>query len=117
MRRLILVLIFIFAVSTQIYAGGIIPDGTYILNDGNMQMTVNIKMMPDGRYMVEGEGKNKEGKTCMLMGSAKIEDGKFLLDYCPMSVTYSNNKLEIKDTEPCAICDTGAYVSGTYEKQ
>lgn len=117
MKKIALISVMFLAISGLCFAEERIPDGTYVLNDGNMYMTIDIQFMPDGRYMVQGEGKNKEGKTCMLMGSAKIEDGKFLLDYCPISVTYSNNKLEIKDTEPCAICDTGAYVSGTYEKQ
>lgn len=117
MKKIALISVVFLAISGLCFAEERIPDGTYVLNDGDMYMTIDIQFMPDERYMVQGEGKNKEGKTCMLMGSAKIEDGKFLLDYCPMSVTYSNNKLEIKDTEPCAICETGAYVSGTYKKQ
>jgi len=117
MRKIVLLFLLCFLAHGLCFAEERIPDGTYILNDGNMYMTINIQFMPDRRYMVQGEGKNREGKTCMLMGSAKIEDGKFLLDYCPMDVTYSNDRLVIKDTEPCAICEPGAYVTGVYEKQ
>lgn len=117
MKKIALLALIFLATYGLCFAEERIPDGTYVLNDGNMYMTINIQFMPDGRYMVQGEGKNKEGKTCMLMGSAKIEDGKFLLDYCPMDVTCSNNRLVIKDTEPCAICEPGAYVTGVYERQ
>lgn len=117
MKKIALISVMFLAISGLCFAEERIPDGTYVLNDGNMYMTIDIEFMPDERYMVQGEGKNKEGKTCMLMGSAKIEDGRFLLDYCPMDITYSNNRLIIRDTEPCGICEPGAYVTGVYEKQ
>ncbi len=117
MKKIALLFLLCFLAHGLCFAEERIPDGTYVLNDGNMYMTINIELMPDERYIVQGEGKNKEGKTCMLVGSAKIENGRFLLDYCPMDITYSDNRLIIRDTEPCGICEPGAYVTGVYERQ
>ncbi len=117
MKKLIISCLFVFITAGLCFAGDTIPDGTYVLNDENMQMTIKIEFMPDGRYIIQGEGKNKDGKTCMLMGSAKMENGKLLVDYCPIVVIVSEGKLEIKDTKACAQCDPGAYISGIYKLQ
>ncbi len=115
MKKLILCCLFILITSGLCLAQDRIPDGTYVLNDGNMQMTIKIEFMPDGRYIIEGEGKNRDGNTCMLMGSAQMENGQLSVDYCPVEVVISAGKLEIKDTQPCAQCDPGAYISGIYK--
>jgi len=118
MKKLILLCcICLFTVSGLGFAQDNIPDGTYLLDDGNMQMTIKVELMPDGRYIIEGEGKNKAGNACMLMGSAKMENGTLSVDYCPIEVVISEGKIEIKDTKPCAQCDPGAYISGIYKRQ
>ena len=118
MKKLILLL---FCCACLLVASGLsfaqdrIPDGTYVLDDGNMQMAIKVEFMPDGRYIIEGQGKNKDGNACALMGSAKMENGTLFVDYCPIEVVISAGKLEIKDTKPCAQCDPGAYISGIYK--
>ena len=118
MKKIVVLLCICMVVTYGIsFAQDRIPDGTYVCDDGNMRMAITIEFMPDGRYIIEGKGQDRDGKTCMLMGSAKIKNGTLSIDYCPIEVNISAGGLEIKDTKPCAQCDPGASISGIYRRQ
>ena len=117
MKRCIFLCLFIviFAFG-QSYAGDV-AQGTYIFNDGKMKMTLNMQELPDGKYFINGDGTNNQGKTCRVGDIGEIKGGRLILGACEMKITVSGNTFELKDTAPCITCEPGAYVSGTYYKQ
>lgn len=115
-KYIVFCLFIVIAAYGQSYAGDI-AEGTYILSDGNMKMTLEMKALPDGKYFINGSGSNNQGKICRIGDLAEIRGSKLILGSCQMNINPSNNKFEIKDTAPCVMCEPGAYVSGTYFKQ
>ena len=92
--------------------------GKYVMNDGVMNVTFEVKQINGNRYFIEGGGTSKTGDMCMMSGVGEFKDGLFGLGYkCFLKLSSVNGKLEIKDEKPCTPCDTGAYISGVYEKQ
>ncbi len=96
-----------------------IQDGKYTMNDGNMQVNIDIKLMPDGKYFFEGGGVHKQGGRCMMNGAGVFKANGFEFGYnCILSITnITAQGFELKDTTKCIPCDPGAYVSGQYQKK
>ena len=109
-------LITVLLICGPCYAAGL-TDGMYVLNDGTMQMTLNINKMPDGKYFVNGNGNSKQGKTCRIGDLADLKGNKLIVGTCRMDVDISAGGFSLKDGGACAQCEAGAYVSGTYRKQ
>lgn len=117
MKKLILLCLVFFLFYGQSYAQEMIADGTYVLNDNRMDMTITIQAMPDGKYFVHGSGTNKDGKTCRIGDLAELRGNKFFLGPCQMDIYVSGDKFELNDSGKCIACETGAYVSGTYRRK
>lgn len=94
-----------------------LADGTYLLNDGTMEMTLMINKIPDGKYFVNGFGNSKAGKTCRVGDLAELKGGTLIVGTCKMAIDISENGFKLKDAGACAQCEAGAYVSGIYQKQ
>ncbi len=94
-----------------------LADGTYLLNDGTMEMTLMINKIPDGKYFVNGFGNSKAGKTCRLGDLAELKGDTLVVGTCKMAIDISENGFKLKDAGACAQCEAGAYVSGIYQKQ
>lgn len=94
-----------------------LSDGTYLFSDGKMEMTLMINKIPDGKFFINGNGMNKDGKTCRIGDLAELKGGRLVIGTCPMDLTLSGNGFTLRDGGSCAQCEPGAYVSGLYKKQ
>jgi len=118
-KTVFFILLTVFLVVGQGYAQSRISDGRYVMNDGKMDITIDIKSMPDGKYFFEGGGANKQGGRCMMNGMGEFKANGFAFGYnCTLSLTIIDaSKFELKDTTKCIPCDPGAYASGQYIKK
>lgn len=98
------------------YAGDL-ASGTYLLGDGTMEMSLNINRMPDGKYFVNAQGSSRSGKTCRIGDLAELTGDKLVVGGCPIEIKITSTGVELKDSKPCAQCEPGAYISGSYKKQ
>lgn len=103
---------------TTVHADDILSLGRYVMDDGVMNVSFEVKQVSNGRYFIEGSGSSKSGAMCMMNGIGVFNGGLFQFGYnCNLRLTQMNGKLEIRDEKSCTPCDTGAYISGVYEKQ
>lgn len=120
MRKIILFLLLaVLVVSGESFAQGRISDGRYAMSDGKMDILIDIKSMPDGKYFIEGGGASKQGGRCMMNGMGEFKPNGFEFGYqCVLSLKIIDaGKFELKDAAGCVPCDPGASVSGTYIKK
>jgi hypothetical protein len=94
-----------------------LTDGTYLLSDGRMDVTLMINRMPDGKFFVNANGMTKDGKTCRIGDLAELKGGKLIVGRCQMDIALSEEGFTLRDGGSCAQCEPGAYVSGSYKKQ
>jgi hypothetical protein len=116
-KYLILAVLLLLAAGEPVWAQGSIQNGTYLLNDGKMMMSLMVQAMPDGKYMVNGNGQTKDGKTCRIGDLGEWKSGKLILGICALDIKISGGQLDIKDSQKCIFCEPGAYVTGTYKLQ
>lgn len=116
MKKITILLIAFMFVCAPSYAQGP-SEGTYKMDSGSMKMTLNIKILPDGKYFLDGMGSSSAGKNCRIGDLAELRGNELVMGVCKMTVSASGNKLELQDSGKCAQCDAGASISGTYLKQ
>ena len=114
-KCLILAVALLLAAGGPVWAQGAIANGTYVLNDGKMTMSLKIQAMPDGKVIVDGNGQTKDGKTCRIGDLGEVKGGKLILGICALEIKTSKDQLQINDNQKCITCETGAYVTGTYK--
>jgi len=94
-----------------------LKNGTYLMNDGSMEMRMNVNSLPDGKYFIDAMGTDKSGKTCRIGDLAEVKGNKLVIGVCQIDITIGDNMIELKDSKACIQCNPGAYISGKYLKQ
>lgn len=118
MKKCLILTIFAFLLAVgPVWAQGSIENGTYVLNDGKMTMTLQVQAMQGGKYFVNGNGQTSDGRTCRIGDLGELSGGKLMLGVCVLGIKISGDKLQIEDDKKCISCEPGAYVTGTYQLQ
>jgi hypothetical protein len=100
----------------QVLAQGGLSAGSYVMNDGTMQVTMDISALSGGKYFINANGSGG-GKNCRIGDLGELRGGSLVLGVCEMGIRISGDSFEIQDSKGCAQCDAGAYVSGRYVKK
>lgn len=116
-KWLVLAMVVFLAAGGPVWAQGSIANGTYLLDDGKMTMSLKIQAMPDGKYIIDGNGQTKDGKTCRIGDLGEVTGGKLILGICALEIKISKGELQIRDGQKCIVCEPGAYVTGAYKLQ
>jgi hypothetical protein len=117
MKRFFLVgatLVFLLTAGPALAQG--IAAGTYVMNDGVMQVTMDVSALPDGKYFINANGSGG-GKNCRIGDLGELRGGSLVLGVCEMAIRIGADGFELQDSKGCAQCDPGAYVSGKYVKK
>lgn len=118
MKRFLLLLCLL---STVLIAGVCYADtltnGAYLMNDGNMEVRIDVNRLPDGKYFINAMGTDKSGKTCRIGDLAEVTGNKLVVGICQIDIVIGDKGIELKDSKACVQCDQGAYISGKYVKQ
>jgi len=118
MKKFLILTTFVFLLAVGPgWAQGFIENGTYVLNDGKMTMTLQVQAAQGGKYFVNGNGQTREGKTCRIGDLGELSGGKLMLGVCALGIKISSGQLQIDDDRKCIACEPGAYVTGTYQLQ
>ena len=115
MKKCLILTIFAFLLAVGPgWAQESIENGTYVLSDGKMTMTLQIQAAQGGKYFVNGDGQTKDGKTCRIGDLGELSGGKLMLGVCTLEIKISKGQLQIEDNQKCISCEPGAYVTGIY---
>jgi hypothetical protein len=109
-----LMLVFLLVAGPAMAQG--LASGTYVMNDGTMQITMEVNALPDGKYFINASG-GGGGKNCRIGDLGDLRGGSLVLGVCEMGIRVGGDGFELQDSKKCAQCDPGAYVSGRYVKR
>lgn len=90
--------------------------GTYVMNDGTMQVTMDVNALPDGKYFINANGSGG-GKSCRIGDLGQLRGGSLVLGVCEMGIRITAGGFDLLDSKGCAQCDPGASISGRYVKK
>lgn len=110
-----LMLIFLLTAGKAMAQGGL-SAGTYVMNDGNMQISMDVSALPNGKYFINASG-GGAGKSCRIGDLGELRGGSLVLGVCAMGIRIGGDGFDLQDSKGCAQCDAGAYVSGRYVKK
>jgi hypothetical protein len=109
-------MLFFLLAAVQALAQGGLSAGTYVMNDGNMQISMDIGALSGGKYFINASG-GGAGKSCRIGDIGELRGGSLVLGVCEMGIRISGDGFDLQDPKGCAQCGGGAYVSGRYVKK
>jgi len=110
-----LTLMFLLTAGPALAQGGL-SAGTYVMDNGTMQVTMNVSALPGGKYFINANGSGG-GKNCRIGDLGELRGGSLVLGVCEMGIRIDGDGFDLLDSKGCAQCDPGASVSGRYMKK